>query len=207
MPKVIPYPVALRADLKDQVKEVFILAQRLESVIAVKSRGSSEVFHGKVDHSQPPWNAPVAGLIMELHAWTRFTERLWRRTAGLPVRDRGGGHRNTWKALEALTGLSEAVDDGLVAEDKRWLASWSRRARIVLGEEESMKRLPRNVGSREPKCPWCKKTSLRQLALEGSVFCIDPKCKDEEGRRPKAYLEMFHGEWVMRWQDGVLGSP
>ena len=143
MPAVIPKHVHLRNLLRDETRAAFGYAERLESVLAVKSRGSSEVFHGKIDHSQPPWNAPAAGLIMELHAWTRFTERLWRRCAGLPARPRGGSHLNTWKALQGLYGLSEAVDDALVAEDTRWLSSWCRRASIVLGETESLKRLPR----------------------------------------------------------------
>lgn len=207
MPKTIPKHVLLRTTLRDEAREAFLFAQRLESILAVKSRGSSEVFHGKVDHSQPPWNAPAAGLIMELHAWVRWTEKLWRRSLGLPARTRGGSHANTWKALEGLWKLSEAVSDDLVVEDTRWLTGWCRRASIVLGETESLKRLPRLPGEREAKCPWCKKNSLRQMALDGVIFCIDVKCKDEEDRRPRAQLEYFRGDMVLRWQDGVIGAP
>ena len=207
MPKTVPKHTAIRNDLRNEAREAFVYAQRLEMVLAVKSRGSSEVFHGKVDHSQPPWNAAAAGLIMELHAWVRFTERLWRRSAGFPERVRGGSHLNTWKGLVALTGLSEAVDDGLVVEDRRWLTGWCRRASIALGETESLKRLPRLPGERERKCPWCKKNTLREMALDGVIFCIDMKCRDDEDRRPRAQLEYFRGDMVLRWQDGVIGAP
>lgn len=207
MPKTIPRAVAIRIDFRDSIHVAFQLAQRLEMIIAVKSRGASETSHGKVDHSQPPWNAPAAGMIMELHAWVRFTERLWRRSAGFPERLRGGSHLNTWKGLEALTALAEAVDDSLVREDERWLDGWSRRAKIVLGDEESVRRLPRQLGEREPKCPWCKRNTLRQKALEGIVFCMDPVCFDDEERRPLAQLEYFRGEMVLRWQDGIIGAP
>lgn len=207
MPRTIPKHVAIRTDFRDTVTVVFVLAERLETIIAVKSRGSEQVFHGKVDHSQPPWNAGAANMIFELHAWTRFTERLWRRTAGFPERPRGGSQANTGKALAALCGLSETVCDELVLEDRRWLDSWARRAKIVLGEEESIRRLPRQLGAREPKCPWCKRDTLRQKALEGIVFCMDPVCKDDEKRRPLAQLEYFRGEMVLRWQDGIIGAP
>jgi hypothetical protein len=45
------------------------------------------------------------------------------------------------------------------------------------------------------------------MALAGIVFCVDPGCADEEGRRPKAQLEYFDNEWVLRWQDQVIGAP
>lgn len=207
MPKVIPKHVALRKTLRDVVKETLDFDERLEEIIAIKSKGSSEVFHGKVDHSQPPWNAPAAGLILELHAWARATELSWRACAGLPARPRGGSASNTRKALEMLTELSEPLDDGLVHEGRGWLSGWCKRASTVLGETESAKRLPRVHGEREAKCPWCKRETLRQMALAGVVFCIDPKCVDEEGRSPRAQLEYFRGEMVLRWQDGIIGAP
>lgn len=207
MAKTIPKHVAIREDFHGEVRGAFLYAQRLENIIGLKSKGSSEVFHGKVDHSQPPWNASAASLIMELHAWVRFTERLWRRSIGFPERVRGGSHVNTWKGLAALTALAEAVDDMLVCEDRRWLTGWCRRASITLGETESLKRLPRLPGEAERKCPWCKKSSLREMPLDGVIFCIDVKCRDDEDRRPRAQLEYFRGDMVLRWQDGVIGAP
>lgn len=207
MPKTIPRSTAIRDDLRTEIRETFLYAQRLENIIGVKSRGSSEVFHGKVDFSQPPWNASAANTILELHAWSRDTEGVWRLRAGLSARYRGGSDRNTAKALEALTRLSEAVDDGAVLDARKWLSSWCKRASIALGESESAKRLPRMAGKPGPACPWCKRDTLREMALAGVIFCIDPKCADEEGRRPKAYLECFQNEWVLRWQDNIIGAP
>jgi hypothetical protein len=207
MPKPISRHVALRTEFRDTVRDALLLGDRLEPGIAIKSKGSSEVFHGKVDHSQPPWNSSVANVILELHAWCRDTESLWRLRASLTVRIRGGSDGNTRKALGALTALSEGVDDWVVVDGNRWLSGWCRRASVALGESESVKRLPRNVGERSAVCPWCKRDTLRQMALAGIIFCCDPGCRDEEDRRPKGQLEYFSGEWVMRWQDDIIGSP
>jgi len=76
-----------------------------------------------------------------------------------------------------------------------------------LGFTESAKRLPRVKGESSALCPWCKRDTLREMALAGVIFCMDPSCVDDEGRRPKAQLEYFQGEMVLRWQDGIIGAP
>jgi hypothetical protein len=207
MPKTIPYAVALRTDFRHTTDTAFILNEHLETVIAVKTRGSSESFHGKIDHSQPPWNAGVANMILDLHGWTQSTELAWRLHAGFPVRIRGGSSINTRVGLAALTKLSERVDDDIVQVSSRWLSRWCLRSRVTLGEAENPKRLPRVAGEKEAACPFCKRTTLRQLPLSGTIRCVDPKCRDDEGRRPLAHLELFMGEFVLRWQDSVIGAP
>jgi hypothetical protein len=207
MPSVIPRHVAIRSDFRTTVKAAASLNEYLESVIGVKSRGSSEVFHGKVDHSQPPWNASVANMILELHAWVRDTERMWRYRMGLHIRDRGGSRRNTYVCMRMLTGLAEGVDDPTVMSGDRWLNGWCKRSKATLGFTESAKRLPRVKGESSALCPWCKRDTLREMALAGVIFCMDPSCVDDEGRRPKAQLEYFQGEMVLRWQDGIIGAP
>lgn len=207
MPAVIPDHVARRNRFRDTTQAAWELNEHLETVTAVKSQGSSEVFHGKVDFSQPPWNTQAANQVLDLHAWSRDTEALWRLRAGLPARTRGGSSANTRIALEALTRLSEAVDDATVQVADRQLNAWCKKARVVLGEAESARRLPRSQGEREACCPWCKRDTLRQMALAGVVFCVDPGCVDDEGRRPRAQLEYFDNDWVLRWQDNIIGSP
>lgn len=207
MPPVIPKHVAIRSDLRETVKVAAALNECLESVIGVKARGSSEVFHGKVDHSQPPWSAPPANMILELHSWVRETEALWRYRMKFPPRFRGGSDKNTYVCLKTLTGLAEGIDDSLVSTADRWLNGWCKRAKATLGVTESAKRLPRVPGEGVALCPWCKHDTLREMALAGVIFCIDPGCADEENRRPKAYLEYFQGEMVLRWQDGIIGAP
>lgn len=207
MPPVIPKHVAIRNDLRETAKLAVILNQCLESVIGAKARGSSEVFHGKVDHSQPPWSAPVANMILELHAYVRETEAMWRFRMKFSSRIRGGSEKNTYACLEMLAGLAEGIDDSAVSTADRWLNGWCKRAKATLGVTESAKRLPRVPGEGIALCPWCKRDTLREMALAGVIFCIDPRCVDEENRRPKAQLEYFAGEWCLRWQDDILGNP
>ena len=203
MPAVIPKHVAIRSRLRETVGDALSFNERLEALIAVKSAQPSGVFHGKIDHSQPPWNAAVADAILDLHAWCRKTEVLMKRNLGFPPRRRGNSSENTKKGLESLTRLAEGADDESVRDVTRWLDSWCRRASQIMGETEAAKRLPRIEGERSMTCPWCKRDTLRQLALAGLIFCIDPNCKDDEKRRPKARLEYFQGDFILRWQDGV----
>lgn len=208
MAAVVPEHVALRTRLRANANDALILNGRLETVIAVKTAApSSNGFHGKVDHSQPPWNAAAADAILDLHAWSREAEALSRIYLSLPARPRGFSSQNTAKALASLLRLAEGLADDLVRNNASWLSRWSSRASSVLGETESARRLPREHGQAARPCPWCKRDTLRQLALAGTVFCIDPSCRDEEGRRPKAQLEFFDNEWVLRWQDSLLGTP
>lgn len=196
----------IRMRLREAVQDALELNKRLEDIIAVKSTGPSGVFHGKVDHSQPPWNAAAADAILDLHAWSRENEQLMRIRVGLPVRERGNSSPNTAKALEAITRLAEKADDESARSAAAWLSSWARKASQVLGDTEQAGRLPRLQGQKEPACPWCGGSTLRQLPLAGIVFCIDPSCEDDEGRRPKGRLEYFAGDFVLRWQDGVVSA-
>lgn len=88
---------------------------------------------------------------------------------------------------------------GLTAGAGRRRSSWGSASRCA--------GCPRLAGERESVCPWCGKDTLRQLAQQGVIFCCDVSCTDEEGRRPRAQLEMFKGEFVLRWMDGILGTP
>lgn len=205
MPAVIPKHVLLRNGFRELVADAIALNELLEYIIAIKSwQASAGEFHGKVSHSPPPWNSGAADVIFELHAWARTAELEMRTALGLRARRRGGSSSNTRAALDNLVKLAEAASDGLVKEDRIWLNGWCRRAEIVLGTQEAAKRLPREQGEAEPVCPWCHRVTLRQFALRGEVFCCDPNCLDEDGQRPRARLEFFQGDWVLRWQDGVL---
>lgn len=207
MPAVIPVHVALRSRLKDSVSHALSLNDRLEKVVAVKSRDASGGFHGKIDFSQPPWCAAVANVIMDLHAQSRDMEACLRISLKLPVRPRGGSSDNTRVALENVLRLSEGADDGSVKQNTRTLDSWGRKAKMALNETESPRRLPRIEGQKEPACPWCKNHTLRMLPLYGTIKCMNPDCKDEEDRKPVAKLEYFEQEFVLRWQDDIIGIP
>ncbi len=210
MPAVTPAHVAIRTELRSSVSHSLDLNAQLEVVIAVKVKQPG-TFHGKVDFSQPPWHAPVANAIMDLHAMAREMEAWLRLSQGLPKRRRGDSSKNTGVALENVIRLSEAAADATVRGHTRELNGWGRRASIALGQAEVPKRLPRQPGEPEHKCPWCKNHTLRMypmgLRKDEHIRCINPGCKDEEGRKPTAQLEYFQDEWVLRWMDGVLGTP
>jgi len=209
MPATIPAHQAVRARLRDAAGHAAELSRKLEDIVAVKSRQPSGNFHGKIDHSQPPWHAPAAHAIMDLHALTRQMEAELRSELGFPSRPRGGSDQNTQAALDAVLRLAESADDWLARLYARELGRWSRKASVALGETEIPKRLPRIPGASEPKCPFCENHTLRSLPLAGDIFCINPVCTDENKKRPRARMEYSKdaGDWVMVWQDGIAGVP
>lgn len=203
MPAVIAPEITLRYELKDTVSHTLVLNQRLEAVIAIKTKQPSGIFHGKIDHSQPPWAAGIANCVLDLHAQSREMEEWLRISQHLPHRHRGGSGRNTAKALEAVIRLCEAADDRTVISHAKWLDGWCRRAKIALGHSEPPRRIPRLPGEPEPACPWCKNHTLRMIPLKGLIKCLTPKCEDEAGRRPEARMEFSShvGDFVLVWQD------
>ena len=209
MPAVIPVHVALRSKLKDSVNHALTLNERLELVIAVKSSNPGSGFHGKIDFSQPPWCASVAHAIMDLHAQSRDAEACLRIALRLPKRQRGGSSHNTRVALENVVRLSTAASDDSVKGNTRWLDGWNRKASIALNETETPRRLPRVEGKPEPPCPFCKNRTLRMLPLKGMIKCINPECKDDKDRSPKAELKYseFTKDLQLTWQDNVVGLP
>lgn len=120
---------------------------------------------------------------MDLHALAREIEGRWRAAAGFRVAVRGGSDANTRAALRALGNLCEArgVDvRGGVLDLERWV----RGARMTLGDLERPRRVPGDV-----ECPFCSGRSLRMLALRGIVMCVNPACRDADGRLPQAQME------------------
>lgn len=169
--------------------------------------GTSGGRTGRLDHSQPPWAAPAALALLDLHAWVRRKEAEWKQEASLPVRRRGGSDANTLAALKSLSGLSTIVSDASVLSSLRELSRWERHARVVLGELELPRRLPRSYGAGEPACPFCHIRALRMHPLQGMVRCVNPECRDADGRRPVARMEWsgFTGQLELIWQDGGTG--
>jgi hypothetical protein len=209
MPPVIPVHVAIRTRLRDSADHAITLDGKLSVLVAEKPSRNTGNFHGKVDFSQPPWYAPVAHSHLELHAFARKLEKEMRAELGFPRRYRGGSDLNTRKALGAVCRLAEGIDDFLVRVSTRELEKWSRRASIALELTEIPKRLPRSPGSPEPKCPFCKNRTLRTKPRNGMIFCINPGCTDEEGRKPEAKMEYSEvvKDLVLVWQDNIVGVP
>lgn len=210
MPKTIPRETVIRGQLEDTVNHAIRLNQLLEHLIAVKPRQPSGGFHGKIDFSQPPWYAPVANAITDLHALAREAEENIRYAVRLPHRPRGSSDRNTALALGSLITHSQQLDDFTVRRYTRELEKWARTAKTALAITELPKRLPRIPGQPEPRCPFCSRHTLRSSPLDGQIWCIDKTCTDGNGNRPRARMEfsrMHNGELVMVWQDGISGVP
>lgn len=191
--------------MADSITHALELNERLEHLIAVKTR-QHDNFHGKIDHSQPPWCAPVAYAITGLHSMSRRMERELRAELNLPFRYRGSSGGNTREAFKAVLRLCESADDYAVRLYTRELDKWWRNAKIALDEMEIPKRLPRSPGKPEPACPFCENHTLRVKIMENEIWCVNPRCVDENGKKPKAFMDYskIAGDWVVRWQDGII---
>lgn len=210
MPSEKSAHTALRSDLRESAKKALALNDFLEYAIAVKTRESSNGnFHGKIDFSQPPWNAAVANVIMDLHAQARDAEQHLRLTLKLPYRPRGGSTNNTRKAIENILRLCEGADDAQVISSTKWIDSWYHKAFIAIGKEEAPQRLPRIEGEKERVCPCCQKRTLRMKPMTGTIWCIVKECVDENGDRPTAQLQYskFTRQLELVWMNNWVGLP
>jgi hypothetical protein len=200
----------VRERLRAAAADAVSLNQRLERVVATPtSRLGGRGRSGRIDHSQPPWNAPIAHLVLELHALARYLENDLRDLAGMSWLARGGDDANTVFALEALVNLAEVVEDGWLLEPARQLGGWCARSLVVLGDRDLPQHLPRDVGQPEPRCPYCDNLTLRFWASRGEVRCVNPACLDGDRRRPVARMEysVVSRDWVLAWRDGSVGLP
>jgi len=197
-----------QADVRVTVTEAGRLYHHLEALVPHPSRhAADDGRHGRFTVSSPAWHARAAGLVLDLHALSRDLEATLRLRASGSRLPRGGSDRNTSLALEAIGSLVEAVSDDLVRETRHRLNRWCQRAAACLDEVEEPRRLPRRPGSTEPRCPWCDFTTLRYQPLAGLVRCVNPACRDEENRRPRASVAVgaYTGDLELAWQDGTTG--
>lgn len=198
--------------LDDRLQQAVDTAQRLHAILEdlITKPGSSrngENRHATVSHSTPPWHAQAAYLIMDLTTLVRDVEIQVRMAIDGPHRPRGGSDHNTQLALRGIPDLAFGVDEETVRLQLRRLEAWCQRARETLGEVEPLHHLPRLMGEEEPRCPWCRRQSLRQQSQAGLVRCVNPSCRDEDGARPMARVEMgrYSAEPILVWQDQTVG--
>jgi hypothetical protein len=199
---------ACRDRLKMAVTTVIQDYHRLEAVVSVPVSQRDNTSTGK-PVSKPPWNAAAANLIFELRHDARLEEHRLRVHLNLPLRARGSSDVNTLKALETVISLAEAAGTDSAASAASWLERWHGKAARVLGDASPVNRLPRQPGEKERPCPFCSCLTLRFWQFEGRVRCINPGCRDDEGRRPSAVIEYsaFTEQLELRWMDGILGLP
>jgi hypothetical protein len=182
---------------------------RLEALITTPAADAGNVGSRQAPHSKPPWNTAAAALILDFTREVRAAELRLRLALQLPVRNRGGSDKNTMIALGMLKPLAEAAGDDRAANEASWLEKWDAGARRALGEASQLTRLPRQPGEKERPCPFCVCFTLRYLPLHGVVKCVNPGCKDSEGRRPSAKIEWsaFTESLELVWMDSILGLP
>jgi hypothetical protein len=205
-----PDPGGVRANLLEATRTSWRLSEHLESIIAERTSPPPGPSGGKrKPGSTPPWNAAAAGLIFDLRSLVRHLEEDLRlRVTGGRIH-RGASDRNTHLSLQALSALAVTAADSDVAVTLAQLTGWLERARPVVGETEPLRRVPRVPGCIEPRCPWCSYCTLRCKLAAGLLFCINPSCTDEAGRRPQGIIEvgMVLTEVFLRWQDSTYGIP
>lgn len=207
MSSVTPAHRAIRDELRQSVRDALGLNVLLECIVHLKQKQQG-TFHGKVDHSQPPWQASVANAVLDLHALSREMEAWLRLSQGLPRRERGGSSENTRKALENVVRLSEAAEDGTVKGHSRQLDRWSRGAEVALGKAEHPSKLPRTKGEQPRLCPWCERDTLKMLPQRGLIMCTGKDCRDENDERPRGVMTLSPiADWVVVWQNNWVGLP
>lgn len=155
----------------------------------------------------PSWNAQAAYLIFDLRQLARSHENRLQTLASGVARPRGTSDTNTFLALDALPRLAHGVGPDEVYETLNAVSAWLRRARETLGEVEPLVRLPRLPGQPEPRCPWCERMTLRQQPHAGIVRCVNPGCRDSDGRRPLGRVEVgrLSLEPMLVWGTGEVG--
>jgi hypothetical protein len=202
-------PGTTRYELVQTVYRTWVLNELLEDEVAEPvGRGIGGGLRSVSGGSRPPWTAQAAELVMDLHIQARqFESDFTYRVSGRWT-ERGPSSRNTWLALYRLTDLMEAVPDRNVLTALITLRGWSARAEVFLGQADPIRRLPREFGQSEQVCPWCSFRTLRCYTATGSVFCVNPTCRDADGQRPQASIEVNDiGDLSLLWQDGTRRIP
>jgi hypothetical protein len=199
-------------DLTESVNELLILLGPLAALLPEKPNKPGHGGRAKRAHSPAPWNGPAAGVWMDIHAGARQFEQDLCALVGLPVRSRGGSDRNTVHALERLPVLAERDADGRswqVTDAARFARRWVRDAEAVLGLHERITRLPKQPAHDPPVCPYCRLDTLRWDRANIKVFCSNPTCRDDDGRRPVARPRggVVSGQESMVFVDGMMLPP
>jgi hypothetical protein len=203
----------LRPQLEQLVGQALALSRWLEITVAPQGRQvgrDAASGYGRGTGSRPPWLAGPAHLLTELHTGVRAAEQALQHRLGItPIYARGGSSLNTVYALGALNDLAVSAADADVARLIGWLAGWTNRAWVLLGERDEPHRLPRSPGGPEPRCPYCEKLTLRFWPGRGLVRCVNPTCQTDDGKRPAATMVYSNVamDWVLAWNDGVVGIP
>jgi|SRR5579859_286170 len=212
-------PSGLRCLLQQEAASAWGLHWMLRGMVPhPEERGYREdAGGGSIGGSRPPWNAQVANQVMEFHRLVRdlemhMTDEL-RKVARYPgvmrqtvvVRSlRGGSDENTRLALKHVVELGfSPIGDLTVRHAIKEVTGWTGRARLTLDPSNGVKRVPREPGRPEPRCPWCGYQTLRWLPVRAIITCVNPVCSDATGNRPMGQLgfDDVTLEPYLNWRD------
>lgn len=181
------------------------LAALLPEPVADPSTGTTS--HHKVTGSPAPWHAEAAAALLDVHEGARRLEASLRRdVSGRLGERRGSSADNTRAALKSIVRLCEALDDDQVKDAARIVARWVTSARQLrdIDLADRWEPLPRRPGTLPPPCDYCATFSLRWNRRSGEVRCVNGECRDGDGHRPVARMEIgrFTGQAALVWRDG-----
>lgn len=161
----------------------------------------------KVTGSPAPWHTEAAAALLDITEGARRLEASLRRDVGgnLGAR-RGNSDPNTRAALRSIVRLAEALAGDQVKTAARIVAQWVTAARQLrdIDQADRWEPLPRLPGTLPPPCDYCTTYSLRWNRRSGEVRCVLPDCRDGDGHRPVARMEVgrFTGLAALVWRDG-----
>lgn len=184
------------------------LLDRLEALLPEPVAGlSSGGTRRRVAGSPPPWNAEAAAVLLDIHEGARRLEAALRQAVtGRLGERRGASDANTRAALRSIVRLVEGLDEDAARDAARTVARWVTAARQLrdIDEADRWEPLPRQPGMLPPACDYCRAYSLRWNRRSGEVRCCTPDCRDEDGQRPVARMEIgrFTGQAALVWRDG-----
>jgi hypothetical protein len=162
--------------------------------------------------SCPPWNALVAGVLLDPYEGIpRLEASLRLAVTGSLGRRRGSSHRHTEAALQGIGRFAAAL--GVDAEDTAQIivTGWMDAIRRVpaIDEVAVWRTLRPDAAGLAPACRFCGSYMLRVAARSRVVQCFFPDCP---GARPTATMDILlagpeAGKPILVWSDGHIDYP
>lgn len=198
---------ALAVDVDHLVRPGGLLDQLEELLPEQATDPQAGGTHHKVTGSPAPWHAEAAAVLFDITEGARRLEASLRRDVSGHLGDRRGSSRtNTRDALRSAARLAEALDDDQVETAARIVARWVTTARQLrdIDTADRWEPLPRQPGTLPPACDYCGTYSLRWNRRSGEVRCVLGDCRDDDGHRPVARMEVgrYTGRASLVWRDG-----
>lgn len=186
------------------------LLDELEALLPeqVTNGPAGSTTHQKVSGSPAPWNAAAASVLFDITEGARRLEASLRRAvSGSPGLRRGDSDANTRQALRSCVRLAEGLDNpDEVTEVTRIVARWVTAARQLpdIDQADKWEPLPRQPKMLPPNCEYCGLFTLRWNRRTGEVRCFTDECRDGDGYRPVARMEVgrYSGTASLIWRDG-----